>query len=84
MWEIQEILEALREEEEDFTTRAEDMFSVLDRNGDGLLEEDEFVKGCMEDKELLARLMNGGTEFLVAKDSESWDIKGTLSLCKNF
>ena len=41
-------------------TRAEQIFSILDRNGDGMLEEEEFVAGCMRDQDLLAMLNNGG------------------------
>ena len=44
----------------DCATRAEQIFRILDRNGDGMLEEEEFVAGCMRDQELLAMLNNGG------------------------
>ena len=56
----------------DFSGRAEEMFSALDINGDGMLEEDEFVAGCMEDKEQLAALMNEGAERVV--DNEPTNI----------
>ena len=35
-------------------------FRLLDVNGDGELNEDEFVEGCMRDKSL-AELLNAGT-----------------------
>jgi len=39
--------------EAEATERAEKIFHTLDRNNDGNLEEDEFIKGCLADEELL-------------------------------
>ena len=39
--------------------RATRTFSLLDVNGDGELNEDEFVEGCLRDKSL-ADLLNAG------------------------
>jgi len=45
--------------DEDATERADRIFKTLDINDDGTLEEDEFVKGCMEDEEMM-ELLNSG------------------------
>ena len=45
--------------QENAAERARKIFGELDINGDGELDCDEFVKGCMEDKDLLQTL-NGG------------------------
>ena len=45
--------------QENAAERARKIFSELDINGDGELDCEEFVKGCMEDKDLLQTL-NGG------------------------
>merc|ERR1719474_426270 len=49
--------------EEEAIERAGKVFESLDKNNDGGLAEDEFVKGCLEDGELL-QLLNAspGTE----------------------
>ena len=39
--------------------KAKKIFCDLDVNGDGELSVDEFIKGCMEDEELV-RLLNAG------------------------
>ena len=39
--------------------RAHGIFEKLDFNGDGHLDEDEFVKGCLDDDDLV-RLLNAG------------------------
>ena len=39
--------------------RATNTFKLLDVNGDGELNEDEFVAGCMQDK-ALADMLNAG------------------------
>ena len=36
--------------------RAVELFRKIDLNGDGTLTEDEFVRGCEEDKELMRTL----------------------------
>ena len=36
--------------------RAEALFAELDVNGDGSLSCEEFIRGCMDDKEMLAML----------------------------
>ncbi|XP_023335010.1 neuronal calcium sensor 2 isoform X2 [Eurytemora carolleeae] len=46
--------------EEEATERAEKIFKSLDNNGDGTLEEEEFIKGCLADEELLELLNAGG------------------------
>ena len=48
--------------QESAKSRAEDIFSVLDFNGDGQLEEDEFLSGCLNDDELISLLNAGGLE----------------------
>ena len=45
--------------QENASERARKIFGELDVNGDGELDCEEFVKGCMEDKDLLQTL-NGG------------------------
>jgi len=45
--------------EEDATDRAMKIFNALDKNGDGCLAEEEFIKGCLADNELLD-LLNAG------------------------
>ena len=40
--------------------RAEQIFQILDINGDGELEEDEFVSGCLKDQELITLLNSVG------------------------
>lgn len=40
--------------------RANKIFSQLDVNGDGELDEEEFCKGCMDDDELVRLLNSGG------------------------
>jgi len=42
--------------------RAQSIFSTLDFDGDGSLTEDEFIKGCMQDDDLIATLNAGGLE----------------------
>ena len=60
MEEMVEILETLYEtagfNKEAVVGRAGDLFESLDLNHDGQLGEDEFVKACVEDKEILAVL----------------------------
>ena len=60
MEEMVEILETLYEtagfNKEAVVGRAGDLFASLDLNNDGELGEDEFVKACVEDKEILAVL----------------------------
>ena len=43
--------------------RANKIFRELDINGDGELDEDEFVKGCMDDGDLMRQLNNGGIDY---------------------
>ena len=45
--------------QENAADRAKKIFAELDSNGDGELDVDEFVKGCLEDRDLLQTL-NGG------------------------
>ena len=60
MEEMVEIIETLYEtagfNKEAVVGRAGDLFASLDLNNDGQLGEDEFVKACVEDKEILAVL----------------------------
>jgi len=44
--------------------RANKIFRELDSNGDGELDEDEFVKGCLDDGELMSLLNSGGLSAL--------------------
>ena len=40
--------------------RANKIFRELDTNGDGELDENEFVQGCLDDGELMSLLNSGG------------------------
>ena len=51
--------------------RANKIFRELDSNGDGELDEDEFVKGCLDDGELMSLLNSGGLSAL-NNDSDTW------------
>ena len=42
--------------------RAEQIFSVLDINSDGELNEDEFIGGCLDDDDLVSLLNAGGCD----------------------
>ena len=42
--------------------RAEKIFSVLDINSDGELNEDEFIRGCLDDDDLVNLLNAGGCD----------------------
>ena len=42
--------------------RANKIFRELDINGDGELDEDEFVKGCLDDGDLMRMLNSGGLD----------------------
>ena len=42
--------------------RAEKIFSVLDVNSDGDLSEDEFIRGCLDDDDLVNLLNAGGCD----------------------
>ena len=57
---MEEIIEALGKmdgkEFDDTKERAEQIFVMLDTNNDGMVEEEEFVKGCMQDQELITCL----------------------------
>ena len=55
--------------------RAEQVFNLLDANNDGDITEDEFVKGCMEDDDLM--------QELAGKPKEEENIKQRLSLPRN-
>ena len=64
MHEMVEILETLYETAgfslEAVSSRAKELFNSLDLDSDGNLGEDEFVKACVEDKEILAVLNTCG------------------------
>lgn len=49
-------------EEELATERAEKIFSMLDVNNDGDITEDEFVRGCLQDEELVELLSDKTSE----------------------
>jgi len=51
------------ESREKATERAEQIFRVLDVNGDGNLDEEEFCKGCCNDNDFF-QLVQGGVEKL--------------------
>ena len=42
--------------------RANRIFSELDINGDGEVTKEEFVRGCMQDKDLVRMLSSGGID----------------------
>ena len=48
--------------------RAETIFGNLDINNDGDITEDEFVKGCMEDEEMVQLLSDSSAEAPLVKD----------------
>ena len=48
--------------------RANKIFRELDINGDGELDEDEFVKGCLDDGDLMRLLNAGGLERRGSED----------------
>ena len=51
--------------------RANKIFRELDTNGDGELDEDEFVKGCLDDGDLM-RLLNSGGLSKAPSDIDEW------------
>ena len=62
----QERLKNIEEEGEKFdpVARAEEIFKDLDVNGDGSVDEDEFVTGCLSDENFLFMLENFTCDFL--------------------
>ena len=42
--------------------RGRRIFNELDINGDGSISCEEFVKGCMQDQELVRTVMSGGAD----------------------
>lgn len=42
--------------------RANRIFAELDINGDGEVTKEEFVRGCMQDKDLIRMLSSGGVD----------------------
>eukprot|EP00092_Neocalanus_flemingeri_P100774 GFUD01128752.1.p1 GENE.GFUD01128752.1~~GFUD01128752.1.p1 ORF type:complete len:192 (-),score=64.22 GFUD01128752.1:149-682(-) len=48
--------------------RAENIFGSLDANNDGDITEHEFVKGCMEDEEMVLMLSDSSAEAPLVKD----------------
>jgi len=48
--------------------RANKIFRELDINGDGELDEDEFVKGCLDDGDLMRLLNSGGLDRRGSED----------------
>ena len=62
----QERLNNIDEEGEKFdpVARAEEIFKDLDVNGDGSVDEDEFVTGCLSDENFLFMLENFTCDFL--------------------
>ena len=62
----QERLNNIEEEGEKFdpVARAEEIFKDLDVNGDGAVDEDEFVTGCLSDENFLFMLENFTCDFL--------------------
>ena len=63
--------------QENASERARKIFGELDVNGDGELDCEEFVKGCMEDKDLLQTL-NGGD--VKAQDGQRKEEVQTIKL----
>ena len=53
--------------------RARQIFDILDNNGDGELEEEEFITGCLEDQELISFLNSGGLEEIPIRENENND-----------
>ena len=64
--EQQELNNIEEDEEEKFdpVARAEEIFKDLDVNGDGTVDEDEFVSGCLSDDNFLFMLEHFSCEFL--------------------
>ena len=62
----QEKLNNIEEEGDKFdpVARAEEIFKDLDINGDGSVDEDEFVSGCLSDENFLFMLENFTCDFL--------------------
>merc|ERR1719378_1003967 len=56
--------------EEEGKERAEKIFETLDKNGDGSLAEDEFIKGCLLDQQLL-EMLNGSPSSVTKLDTEA-------------
>ena len=48
--------------------RANKIFRELDINGDGELDENEFVKGCLDDGDLMRMLNSGGLDRKASED----------------
>ena len=44
------------EDKEDVARKAEEMFLALDEDGDGEVSQEEFIKGCLCDEELVRQL----------------------------
>lgn len=63
---MKEIIETLYEMEgickDTASKRAENIFRALDINCDGELEEDEFIRGCLDDDDLINLLNAGGMD----------------------
>ena len=68
--------------EEDLATeRAEKIFSLLDINNDGDITEDEFVKGCLQDEELVELLSDKSSEPpLVVTSSDDNTPRGMVAI----
>ena len=48
--------------------RAEQIFCSLDKNNDGDISEEEFVKGCMEDEEMMKLLNDSSADAPLVTD----------------
>ena len=45
-----------QEDMKDISRKAEDMFFALDEDGDGELTQEEFIRGCVADEDLMRQL----------------------------
>ena len=68
--------------EEDLATeRAEKIFSLLDINNDGDITEDEFVRGCLQDEDLVELLSDKSSEPpLVVTSSDDNTPRGMVAI----
>ena len=66
------IICALISKQDSAGERAQKIFRELDINGDGELDEDEFVKGCLDDGDLMRLLNAGGLERTGSEEGNWW------------
>ena len=59
--------------ESDDVSISDRIFGRLDFNGDGELDEEEFVKGCLADEQLIKLLNSGGDKDIKKKTDKFQD-----------